>query len=86
MSYKKKKKEKSYTCKIRISAKKKQNIEICAKAKGITLNRFIKDAINQSLMEYKMYASENSDVLRNQLELFDAEDFLKNETQLVIDL
>ncbi|MDR1182559.1 MAG: hypothetical protein LBL13_11330 [Bacteroidales bacterium] len=86
MSFEKKKKEKSYTYKVRISAKKKRNIEICAKAKGITFNRFIKDAINQSLMESKALISENNDVLRNQLELFNAEDFSKNEIQLVIDL
>ncbi|MDR0603128.1 MAG: hypothetical protein LBG80_02345 [Bacteroidales bacterium] len=87
MSYKKKKKERSYTCRIKISATKKRNIEMCAKAQGITLNRFIKDAINQSLTEVKaLQAIEDNGILKNQLKLFDMEECLQNETQLSLDL
>ncbi|MDR2410778.1 MAG: hypothetical protein LBE13_22075 [Bacteroidales bacterium] len=87
MSYKKKKEERSYTCRIKISATKKRNIEKYASAKGITLNRFIKDAINQSLTEAKaQHITENNGVLKNQLKLFDTEEYLQNETQLNLDL
>jgi hypothetical protein len=86
MPCKKKKEEKGYICKIKISAKKKRSIEICARAKGITLNRFIKDAINQSLIEAKAQMTDNNGVLKNQLELFDTEDFFKTEIQLNLDL
>jgi hypothetical protein len=77
MSCKKRKEEKSYTCKIKISAKKRQSLEVCAKAKGVTLNRFIKDVINQSLIENKpqTLTSENDGVLKNQLKLFDIEEY-----------
>jgi hypothetical protein len=85
-SYKKKKKEKTYTCKIKISVKKRKDIEVCAKAKGITLNRFIKDAINQSILEFKVTPIEDNSILRNQLKLFDTEDYFKNDEQLNLDL
>ena len=74
------KKEKAYVCKIKISAKKRCDIELCAKAKGITFNRFIKDAINQCFMECKSQMNDNG-VLPNQLELFK-----KSGTQLGIEL
>ncbi len=80
-----KKEEKSYICKIKISARKRQEIEACAKAKGITFNRFIKDAINQNLIEYKTQMSDN-EILRNQLELFDVDGYFKSGAQLDIDL
>jgi uncharacterized protein (DUF1778 family) len=87
MSYKQKKEERSYTCRIKISATKKRNIEMCAKAKGITLNRFIKDAINQSLIEAKaQQIVENNGILKNQLKLFDTEECFQKETQLNLDL
>lgn len=68
---KKKRQEKGYLCKIKISAKKKREIEICANAKGVSVNRFIKNAINQTLSELNIQTEENTDTLRNQLDLFD---------------
>jgi hypothetical protein len=83
---KKKEQEKGCLCRIKISAKKKRDIEACAKAKGITFNRFVKDAINQSIMESKIQILENNDALRNQLELFDVDAYFKSGAQLDIEL
>ena len=83
---KKKEENKGYLCKIKISAKKKREIETCAKIKGITFNRFVKDAINQSLLESKIRILEDNDVLRNQLELFDVDAYFKSGAQLDIEL
>ena len=83
---KKKEQEKAYLCRIKISAKKKKEIEICAKAKGITFNRFVKDAINQSVTESKIQILENNAALRNQLELFDVDAYFKSGAQLDIEL
>lgn len=66
---KKNKKEKNYLCKLKITAQKKRDIEACAKAKGMTFNRFIKDAINQNITSCKSQMND-SGVLHNQLELF----------------
>lgn len=77
--------KKSFTFKIKISAKRKKEITACAAIKGVTVNHFIKDAINQSLINHKTQSSENG-VLRNQLELFNIEDYFKNGTQLNIEL
>jgi len=70
----------NYSYEIKVSEKKGQEIEACAKTKGITVNHFIKEAINQSLMEYKLQISDN-DILHNQLELFN-----EKPTQLDIGL
>jgi len=83
---KKKEQSKGCLCKIRISAKKKREIEIYAKMKGITFNRFLKDAINQSIEDSKSQLPDYNGVLRNQLNLFDEEDCSITETQLIIDL
>ena len=83
---KKKEQSKGYLCKIKISAKKKREIEAYANMKGITFNRFVKDAINQSIEESKNQIPENNGVLRNQLNLFDVETYSITETQLNIDL
>ena len=83
----KKEQPKGYLCKIKISAKKRREIEICAKMKGITFNRFVKDAIIQSIEESKSLIAENNGVLSNQLDLFDVENYYKSEeVQLEIDL
>jgi hypothetical protein len=65
----KEKEAENYLCEIEISAKKRQEIEICAKSKGMTFDQFIKDAINQGILECKSQTNEN-EVLPNQLELF----------------
>ena len=83
---KKKEHPKGYICKIKISAKKRREIEACAKMKGVTFNRFVKDAINQSVVESKIRLLESNDALRNQLELFDVDAYFKNGAQLDIDL
>lgn len=83
---KKKEQEEGCLCRIKISAKKKREIETCAKAKGITFNRFVKDAINQSIMESKSQIPENNDALRNQMELFDVDAYFKSGAQLDIEL
>jgi hypothetical protein len=73
--------EKNYFYEIEIFAQKKQDIEACAKAKGITFDKFIKEAINQSILECKLQTIEN-DVLPNQLKLFNEE----KETLFEIDV
>jgi len=83
---KKKEQPKGYLCKIKISAKKKREIEAYAKMKGVTFNRFVKDAINQSIVESKNQIPENNSVLRNQLDLFDVDAYFKSGAQLDIDL
>ena len=65
----KEKEEKTYFYKIELSAQKKQEIETCAKARGIPFDRFIEEAINQNILEYKSQTTEN-EVLHNQLKLF----------------
>ena len=80
----KKSKGKVYILKIKISAKKRREITACAKIKDITVNQFIKDAINQCLINCKMQY--DNSVLRNQLELFNIEEYFKNGTQLNIEL
>ena len=81
----KKKKEKSYIFKIKLSAKRKKDITVCAKTKGMSVNRFIKDAINQSLTNYKAQVNESC-VPKNQLELFNVDDYFKSGSQLNIEL
>jgi len=61
--------EKNYFYEIEISAQKKQDIEVCAKAKGITFDKFIKEAINQSILECELQIVDN-EALPNQLNLF----------------
>ena len=79
-----KKKEKSYIFKIKLSARKKRDITACAKAKGMSVNSFIKEVINQSLTDYKQQANDN--IPKNQLELFNVDDYFKSGAQLNIEL
>jgi hypothetical protein len=75
----------SYFYSIEVSAKKKQEIEAFAAAKGVTATRFIKDAINQNLVEHKLQIDDD-EVLPNQLKLFSLEEHFKSGTQLNLEL
>jgi len=69
----KEKEGKNYLYEIELTAKKRQEIETCAKSKGITFDQFIKEAINQNILDSKSQIAEN-EVLRNQLKLFRVEE------------
>jgi hypothetical protein len=77
--------KKNHPYRVKLSPKQKRDIELCAKANGISTNRFIKDAITQHLLIHKSELSTNDHVLRNQLRLFDPDNF-NQDVQLELDL
>ncbi len=75
-------KRKSYIYKIKLSAKKKREINWIAHKEGITSNRVIKNAIQEYLSQYDLSELYNNPILRNQLELFNIEEATKENYQL----
>lgn len=60
----------TYNYSFKVSAEKRHEMESCAKKNNLTVNKFIKDAIDNYLQILKEKNDTQKTVLSNQLELF----------------
>lgn len=60
----------TYNYTLKVSAQKRKEIENCAKKNNMTVNKFIKTAIDLNLKFLENKGNHQNDILNNQLELF----------------
>ncbi len=60
----------TYNYTFKVSSQKRREIEACAKKNNMTVNKFIKTAIDLNLKFLEHKGNHQNDILNNQLELF----------------